>query len=161
MTGQLPRNRNALIISAQISSTPLRFSTSGKEPPFDTTPIQKIISDLLVCATNEVESEQLEIKDRCRDERELAETVAEACACIANTTDGLVLVGVADGVDGRAKFSACPHPMVTTAWLRAQYARVFFDYFASQSSWERAAGRADKWGRLDEYSGYPHRLNAA
>jgi Integrase core domain len=25
---------------------------------------------------------------------------------------------------------------------------------------ERAAGRADKWGRLDEYSRYPHRLNA-
>ena len=29
-----------------------------------------------------------------------------------------MLVGVADGADGRAKFSACPHPMVTTAWLQ-------------------------------------------
>jgi hypothetical protein len=42
----------------------------------------------------------------------------------------------------------------------AKYAGAFFDYFASQSGCEPAAGRADKWGRLDEYSGYPHRLNA-
>ena len=78
--------RNGLIISAQMSSIPLRFPTPGKEAPFDAAPIHKIISDLLVCATSEVESEQLEIKGRCRDERELAEKVAEACACIANTT---------------------------------------------------------------------------
>jgi hypothetical protein len=119
MTGQLPRNRNGLITSAQMSSIPLGFPTLGKEAPFDATPIHQLISGLLVCATNEVESEQLEIKGWCRDERVLAEKVAEACACIAHTTGGLALVGVADEADGGAKFSACPHPMVTTAWLQA------------------------------------------
>lgn len=65
-----------------------------------------------------LKSEQLEIKGWCRDERELAEKVSEACACIANTLGGFVFVGVADGPSGERKFSGCPHPVVTTAWLQ-------------------------------------------
>jgi len=73
---------------------------------------------LLLHTTDEVESEQLEIKGWCRDERELAEKVAEACACIANTSGGFVLVGVSNDAHSRRKFSPCPHPVVTSGWLQ-------------------------------------------
>jgi ATP-dependent DNA helicase RecG len=101
-----------------MSGNPLRFPAPEKEAPFDATPVRKIILELLVKATNEVESEQLEIKGWCRDERELAEKVAEACACIANTSGGFVLVGIADDNKSHGKFSPCPHRCVSTAWLQ-------------------------------------------
>lgn len=90
----------------------------GREAPFDDTKLRTIISDLLLRSVEEVESQELEIKGWCRNERELADKVAEACACIANTSGGLVLVGVADGISGCRKFSACPHHGISTNWLQ-------------------------------------------
>jgi ATP-dependent DNA helicase RecG len=101
-----------------MSTTPIRFRTSEKEAHFDEAPLRKIISELLIRTTDEVESEQLEIKSWCRDERELAEKVAEASACLANTSGGFVLIGVTDGAEGRRKFSGCPHPAVCVSWLQ-------------------------------------------
>lgn len=109
--------RAFLIIFRAMSSSPLRFRAPEKETHFDVMPVRKFIADLLVKPTNEVESEELEIKGWCRDERELAEKVSEACSCIANTTGGFVLVGPSEDKSQR-KFSPCPHHSVTTAWLQ-------------------------------------------
>src|SRR5579862_2749273 len=103
---------------ARMSLSPIRPRAPKKEDSFDDTPVRKILSDLLLHTTDEVESEQLEIKGWCRDERELAEKVAEACACIANTSGGFVLVGVSNDAHSRRKFSPCPHPVVTSGWLQ-------------------------------------------
>src|SRR5229473_2619949 len=101
-----------------MSAAPIRFPGQDKEPPFDVAAIRKIVSDLLIYTADEVESEQLEIKSWCSDERELADKVSEACACLANTSGGLVLAGVADGANVRRKFSRCPYPVVSTGWLQ-------------------------------------------
>jgi ATP-dependent DNA helicase RecG len=101
-----------------MSVAPIRFPGREKESPFDVAPIRKIISDLLTQTADEVESEEIEIKSWCSNERELADKVAEACACLANTSGGFVIVGVAEGTTGR-KFSACPHSGITTSWLQS------------------------------------------
>ena len=101
-----------------MSVAPIRFPGREKEPPFDVAALRKIISDLLVHTADEVESEQIEIKSWCSNDRELADKVAEACACLANTSGGFVLVGVADGTNAGSKFSPCPHPEVNTCWLQ-------------------------------------------
>jgi predicted HTH transcriptional regulator len=101
-----------------VTSNPIQFPRPEREAPFDVAPIRKIISDLMVRPTDEVESEELEIKGWCKNERELADKVSEACSCLANTSGGYVLVGVAEGVVAGRKFSACPHPRVTLSWLQ-------------------------------------------
>jgi ATP-dependent DNA helicase RecG len=101
-----------------MSVAPIRFPGRDKEPPFDVATIRKFVSDLLIHSADEVESEQLEIKGWCGDDRELADKVAEACACLANTSGGYVLVGVADGTRTGRKFSSCPYTCVTTSWLQ-------------------------------------------
>ncbi|MFZ0228763.1 MAG: ATP-binding protein, partial [Mycobacterium sp.] len=100
-----------------MSLAPIQFPGKEKEPSFDVAAVRKIITDLIVHSADEVESEELEIKGWCRNERELAEHVSEACSCIANATGGLVLVGVEDGPNVGRKFSKCPHPCVTRTWL--------------------------------------------
>lgn len=101
-----------------MSSKPIRFPAPGKEIPFDDTQVRRFISDLMVRSAQEVESEQLEIKGWCKDERELAEKVSEACTCIANTSGGFVLIGVEDGLASCRKFSPCPYPVVNTLWIQ-------------------------------------------
>jgi hypothetical protein len=103
-----------------MSASPIRFPGREKEVPFDAAPIRKIINDLLTQTVEEVESEELEIKGWCRDERELADKVAEACACIANTSGGFVVVGVTDAPYSLRKFSRCPHSAVNTSWLETK-----------------------------------------
>src|ERR1700674_210692 len=102
-----------------MSVAPMRSSGPEREPPFDDAVIRKYIADLLVQSAEEVESDQLEIKGWCRDDRELAEKVAEACSCIANTSGGFVLVGVAEGTTGGRKFSPCPHNVVNVSWFQS------------------------------------------
>jgi ATP-dependent DNA helicase RecG len=101
-----------------MSVAPMRLPGPEREPPFDDAVIRKYIADLLVQDAGEVESDQLEIKGWCNNERELADKVAEACACIANTSGGFVLVGVADCPTGGRKFSPCPHSAVNVSWLQ-------------------------------------------
>ena len=100
-----------------MSSAPILLPGPERESPFDVATIRKFVTDLLVHTADEVESEQLEIKGWCNNERELAEKVAEAASCIANTSGGYVLVGVGDGSSAVRKFSACPHNAVSTNWL--------------------------------------------
>jgi ATP-dependent DNA helicase RecG len=64
-----------------------------------------------------MESETLEIKGWCRDERELALKISEAAACLANALGGTVLVGISDSDDGTAKFSQCPYQNVRPDWI--------------------------------------------
>jgi ATP-dependent DNA helicase RecG len=101
-----------------MSTAPIRFPGKEREPPFDVLAVRKIISELLVHKADEVESDQIEIKSWCNNERDLAEKVAEASACLANTSGGFVVVGVADGVTLGRKFSPCPHPVVSASWLQ-------------------------------------------
>lgn len=64
-----------------------------------------------------MESETLEIKGWCKDEKELAIKISEAAACLANALGGIVLVGIADEIEGAAKFSHCPYQNVRTDWI--------------------------------------------
>lgn len=100
-----------------MSLAPIPFRGSDKEPAFDVDAVRKIITDLVVSTADEVESERLEIKGWCRNDRELADHVSEACCCIANAAGGLVLVGVEEGSQLGRKFAPCPHRGVTSSWL--------------------------------------------
>lgn len=93
------------------------MSGRDKEPPFDVEFIRNIISDLLTTTPDEVESEHVEAKSWCRDEKELADKVGDACACLANSTGGYVFVGVAEGAGSGRRFSRCPHPGIDRNWL--------------------------------------------
>jgi ATP-dependent DNA helicase RecG len=101
-----------------MSSAPIRFPGKEREPPFDAASVRKIIADLLTQTADEVESEQIEIKGWCNSDRELSEKVAEASACLANTSGGIVVVGVVEGVTLGRKFSPCPHSVVNANWLQ-------------------------------------------
>ncbi len=100
-----------------MSFAPLQFPGREKEPFFDVTAVRKIITDLLTQTADEVESDEIEIKSWCSSEKELAEKVSEACACLATTSGGYVLVGVSEGKHCGSRFSACPHLNVSKSWL--------------------------------------------
>lgn len=68
-------------------------------------------------SSDAVESQKLEIKSWCHDDRQLADKVGEAAAFLANTDGGIVLVGVDDKRIGRDKFSPCLHRGLTPEWL--------------------------------------------
>jgi predicted HTH transcriptional regulator len=85
--------------------------------PFDQTSVRNIIVQLCTQDAGIVESEYLEIKGWCHDERQLAEKVSEAAACIANASGGWVLVGIDEDDTKGSKFSQCPHPCMTVEWL--------------------------------------------
>jgi len=101
-----------------MSTAPIRFTGREKEAPFDAAVVQQIILNLLTQKADDVESEQLEIKSWCENQQELSEKLAEASACLSNTSGGYVLVGVEEGITMGRKFSACPYPGVTTLWLQ-------------------------------------------
>ncbi len=67
-----------------------------------------------------VESSTLEIKNWCNDEKELAEKISEAAACLANWEGGTVLIGVGPGRYCSQKFSPCPYANVSPEWLAAR-----------------------------------------
>ena len=79
-----------------------------------------ILVQLCAQAPEAVECETLEIKGWCNDEKDLADKVSEAAACLANATGGVLLVGIGEHQDCRRKFSCCPHPNVNPAWLTAR-----------------------------------------
>jgi ATP-dependent DNA helicase RecG len=67
-----------------------------------------------------VECHDLEIKSWCNGEKDLAEKVSEAAACIANAQGGILLVGIGQNQSCRHRFSACPYPSVSPSWLTAR-----------------------------------------
>jgi ATP-dependent DNA helicase RecG len=88
-----------------------------KEGTFDANSIRAILSELCVQTADSLESDKIEIKGWCHSEKELAEKVSDASACLANASGGLVLVGISDEHGECQKFSPCPHPSLTPRWL--------------------------------------------
>lgn len=66
-----------------------------------------------------LESEFLEIKGWCNDERQLTEKLADAASCLANAEGGVVLVGIGEGSNNQ-RFSRCPFPNLSATWLVAR-----------------------------------------
>ena len=82
---------------------------------FDENFFKNLIIQLLAQSPDALESETLEIKGWCRDERELIEKVVDASQCLANAHGGYVLLGIDE--DGFRRFSPCPYPNVSANWL--------------------------------------------
>jgi ATP-dependent DNA helicase RecG len=64
-----------------------------------------------------VETEQLEIKNWCSNEKQLVEKASESSVCLANAQGGIVLLGIEDGSRNPAKFTKCPYPNVSKEWI--------------------------------------------
>jgi ATP-dependent DNA helicase RecG len=64
-----------------------------------------------------LESETLEIKNWCSDDKQLGEKAAESSVCLANQKGGIVLLGIEDRGNGTRKFSRCRHSNVTAEWI--------------------------------------------
>ena len=64
-----------------------------------------------------MESDTLEIKGWCKDEKELALKASEAAACLANALGGTVLIGISECDEGTRKFSRCPYMNVHPDWI--------------------------------------------
>ena len=82
--------------------------------------LRGILIQLCAQAPETVECETLEVKGWCYDEKDLAEKVSEVAACLANAAGGILLVGISEDQDCRRRFSACPYPNVSPAWLTAR-----------------------------------------
>jgi len=82
--------------------------------------INAILQDLAVTAAGDLESQTLEFKSWCKDDRDLSQQIAEAAVCLANSEGGLVIVGVEDRRVGRAGLRVCPHASISTDWVRAK-----------------------------------------
>lgn len=67
-----------------------------------------------------LESQQLEFKSWCKNERELSHKIADAAICLASTDGGLLIVGVEDKGIGRRAISRCPHDAVNADWVGAK-----------------------------------------
>jgi len=77
-----------------------------------------ILDQLRECPAGRLETQTLEFKGWCQDEKELSRVVAEATVCLANTEGGLVIVGVDDRSVGSAAILPCPYPAITSDWFR-------------------------------------------
>jgi ATP-dependent DNA helicase RecG len=101
-----------------MATAPLSFP--DKEGAFDANITRSIFTQLLTESTESLESDSLEIKGWCNDEKELAEKVSDVSACLANASGGMLLIGISDAHGGRQQFSPCPYPNVTPRWLTAR-----------------------------------------
>jgi hypothetical protein len=81
---------------------------------------RNMLIQLCAQAPEAIESSTLEVKNWCNDEKELAEKISEAAACLANWEGGTVLIGVGPSRYCSHKFSACPYPNVNPEWLAAR-----------------------------------------
>jgi ATP-dependent DNA helicase RecG len=68
----------------------------------------------------ELESQRLEFKSWCNDERDLSREIGDAAVCLASTDGGLLILGVDDKAVGSRAFARCPHKTVTVEWVRAK-----------------------------------------
>src|SRR5260370_15324596 len=82
--------------------------------------VESILDQLTVTPAAELESQQLEFKSWCKDERELSHEIADATVCLASTDGGLLIVGVDDKAIGPRAFARCPHRAVNIEWVRAK-----------------------------------------
>jgi ATP-dependent DNA helicase RecG len=77
--------------------------------------LRGIFLQLCTQPSSVIESEILEVKNWCSNEKQLAEKASESSACLANARGGLLLLGIENG--GGRKFSNCPYPNVTPEWI--------------------------------------------
>lgn len=82
--------------------------------------VESILDQLRVTSAAELESQQLEFKSWCKDERELSHEIADAAVCLASTDGGLLIVGVDDKAIGQRSCARCPHSAVSVDWVRAK-----------------------------------------
>ena len=99
-----------------MSLAPIPISRSQREVPFNADTVKDLLARLITESVEDVESETVEIKGWCNNDRDLAEKASEAAACLANASGGYVLVGIEERAFG-SKFSCCPHSNVREAWL--------------------------------------------
>jgi ATP-dependent DNA helicase RecG len=64
-----------------------------------------------------IESETLEIKNWCNDEKKLAEKISEVAVCLANAQGGTILIGIEEEDTRGSKFSRCPYQNLHETWL--------------------------------------------
>lgn len=98
------------------------MSTAGilalrEEVTFDEQGIRNILIQLCSLPANLVESESIEVKSWCRDERQLAEKIGEAAACLANASGGILIFGVEEEPTTVPRFRPCPYLNVTESWI--------------------------------------------
>ncbi len=84
---------------------------------FNEQAIKNILVQLCSQPASVVESEELEVKSWCQDEKQLAEKIGEAAACLANASGGILILGVADDDRKGRKFSTCPYRNVNVPWI--------------------------------------------
>ncbi len=82
--------------------------------------VAEIATLLGACAARDLESQTLEIKRWCKDEKELSQKIAEAAVCLSNTEGGLLIVGVDGRGTGTGAIRPCPHASVSTNWVRSR-----------------------------------------
>lgn len=82
--------------------------------------LEATLGDLQTCAAGDLESQTLEFKGWCHNEKDLCRELAEAVVCLANADGGHVIVGVQDRGVGLWAVSHCPHGAVTVDWIRAR-----------------------------------------
>ncbi|MGB9379378.1 ATP-binding protein [Candidatus Binatus sp.] len=85
----------------------------------ETLRVAEIAAQLGACAARELESQTLEIKSWCKDERELSQKIAEAAVCLSNTEGGLLIVGVEER-GGSGAIRPCPYQSVSADWVRSR-----------------------------------------
>jgi ATP-dependent DNA helicase RecG len=84
---------------------------------FNEQAIKNILLQLCSQPTGVVESEELEVKSWCQNEKQLAEKIGEAAACLANASGGILILGVSDDDGKGRKFSPCPYQNVNVHWI--------------------------------------------
>lgn len=82
--------------------------------------VESILDQLMVMPAASVESQQLEFKSWCKDDRELSREIADAAVCLASTDGGLLILGVDDKLVGQRAMARCPHSGVNVDWVRAK-----------------------------------------
>lgn len=93
-----------------------RRYVDGSRYPMELAQIDKIIRSLATRPASDLETQQLEFKGWCRNEKDLSKEISEAAVCLANSEGGLLVLGVDD--KGARAIRPCPHPTVTPTWVR-------------------------------------------
>jgi len=79
--------------------------------------LRSIFVQLCAQPASVLESETLEFKGWCSNEKQLAEKASDSAACLANAHGGLLILGVDDKNHGSQKFSPCPYRDATPEWV--------------------------------------------